>query len=338
MTLRVIDIETTGTDPMTDKVIEIASVDLAKGGVLVNERASLVDPGMPIPPQTSAVHHIIDADVAGAPAFRDAIEPFLGATVYVAHNAAFEESFLGPAGFGPWVCTYKCALRVWPDFPAHGNQALRYLLGHVEPFGRPRASIEPHRALSDVIVTAAILVELTKRARWSDLVAWSKEPPLMTRLGFGKHKGMRFDDVPEDYLRWIVETSDLDKGAKFSASMALARRTHPAPHDTDPPALADPGPPPQPTASPPPAGPSVVSPAAAPPSDPDDRDTVLADARRTIAQAGNASRLEEAIRLHMRTWRRTLDGPRQDILDDLIAKRRAALGSSRAPAPQRATA
>jgi hypothetical protein len=28
--------------------------------------------------------------------------------------------------FGPWICTYKCALRVWPDLDGHSNQELRY--------------------------------------------------------------------------------------------------------------------------------------------------------------------------------------------------------------------
>jgi exodeoxyribonuclease X len=27
---------------------------------------------------------------------------------------------------GPWICSYKCALRVWPELDGHSNQELRY--------------------------------------------------------------------------------------------------------------------------------------------------------------------------------------------------------------------
>jgi len=37
------------------------------------------------------------------------------------------------------------------------------------------------------------------------LVQWSSEPALLSVFRFGKHRGERFDSVPEDYLRWIVE-------------------------------------------------------------------------------------------------------------------------------------
>jgi len=40
----------------------------------------------------------------------------------------------------------------------------------------------------------------------------------MTVLGFGKHRGQRFDAVPRDYLRWMAEApNSLSETAKFSA-------------------------------------------------------------------------------------------------------------------------
>jgi DNA polymerase III epsilon subunit-like protein len=47
MTVRVIDIETTGTDPTVDAIIEIASVDLLKDGTIANQRTALVRPPPP---------------------------------------------------------------------------------------------------------------------------------------------------------------------------------------------------------------------------------------------------------------------------------------------------
>jgi hypothetical protein len=49
-----------------------------------------------------------------------------------------------------------------PDLVGHKNQELRYQLGLVSPNGIPRDQISPHRAASDVVITAAILEELIK--------------------------------------------------------------------------------------------------------------------------------------------------------------------------------
>jgi hypothetical protein len=88
-----------------------------------------------------------------------------------------------------------------------------------------RAKLVPHRALSDSIVTAAILNELMKRASWGQLVEWTEEPALMTVLGFGKHRGQRFDVVPREYLRWIAEApNSISETAKFSARYWLNKR------------------------------------------------------------------------------------------------------------------
>jgi hypothetical protein len=56
------------------------------------------------------------------------IDRFRGADVYVAHNCEFESSFFAAQGIelGPWICSYKCALRVWPELDGHSNQELRY--------------------------------------------------------------------------------------------------------------------------------------------------------------------------------------------------------------------
>jgi DNA polymerase III epsilon subunit-like protein len=57
MTIRVIDIETTGTDPTNHGIVEIASVDLLRDGTITNQMSTLARPGIPVPPESSAVHH-----------------------------------------------------------------------------------------------------------------------------------------------------------------------------------------------------------------------------------------------------------------------------------------
>ena len=169
---------------------------------------------------------LTNPNTCGGPRLEQVIEPFKGADAYVAHSCAFERSFLDRhLGDAIWICTSKCALRVWPDRASHGNQALRYQLGLINPFGIDRATLAPHGALSDAIVTAAVFFELAKHAKWPQLVQWSAEPGLMTDLRFGMHRGERFDAVPEDYLRWIAEGNhDLSEDVRFSARYWLGQK------------------------------------------------------------------------------------------------------------------
>jgi hypothetical protein len=71
-----------------------------------------------------------------------------------------------------------------------------------------------------------VFTEVTKHATWPELVQLSNEPALLSVFRFGKHRGERFDAVPEDYLRWIVEGQhELREEVKASARYWLDRRT-----------------------------------------------------------------------------------------------------------------
>ena len=133
--IRVIDLETSG-DAATD-VCEIGWQDVVSidGGAwqLNDERGQLyVNPGRPISPQTMAVHHILDAFVKDAPLWRhiapEILQPQGGVTALAAHRAAFEQRYCPPrlTGGAPWICTWKSALRVWPQLSGFSNQMLRY--------------------------------------------------------------------------------------------------------------------------------------------------------------------------------------------------------------------
>ncbi len=64
------DLETTGTNVMTDRVVEISMIKVMPDGTDI-QRTIRVNPGRPIPPEATAVHHITDADVADKPSFRE---------------------------------------------------------------------------------------------------------------------------------------------------------------------------------------------------------------------------------------------------------------------------
>lgn len=63
------DLETTGTNILTDRIVEISILKINPDGSTV-ERTRRINPGMPIPAEATAVHHITDEDVASEPQFR----------------------------------------------------------------------------------------------------------------------------------------------------------------------------------------------------------------------------------------------------------------------------
>jgi exodeoxyribonuclease X len=222
MRIRVVDLETTGLEP-PEKVVEIGAWDLDGDCIRQVDFPHLVNPCQPIPPRMSAIHHIIDADVCDKPSWPEAADGMLigGFDAFAAHNAGFERKWITDdlTGGKPWICTYRCALRVWPEAPGHGNQELRYWL-KPEGLDREIAAVA-HRAGPDAYVTAFTLRELLHRASFDELVAWSAEPALLPRIPFGKHRGAAWNSVPRDYLDWICRQTDMSEDIRFTAQQTL---------------------------------------------------------------------------------------------------------------------
>lgn len=92
----VIDFETTGVNPEVDRVIEIGLVGFLRGEMIFQE-AFLVNPGIPIPEESRAVHGITDEELEGAPTFAEVlsrIAMLVRDHVPVAYNASFDRAFL----------------------------------------------------------------------------------------------------------------------------------------------------------------------------------------------------------------------------------------------------
>lgn len=225
--IRVIDFETTGTDPETSAICEIGWCDVVGERVVVPEYAGgLTNPGQPIPPEARAIHHISNTDIRNAPppgaVLECAVTPDIAA--FAAHNARFEQGYFQPAET-PWICTYKAALRLWPEAPSHGNQVLRYWLGLDDNADfSPELAMPPHRALPDAYVTAHILREQLRNASIDDLIRWSAEPALLPTIRFGKHRGTPFSEVPVDYLEWISRQADMGEDVRHTAQHHIDRR------------------------------------------------------------------------------------------------------------------
>jgi DNA polymerase-3 subunit epsilon len=94
--IAMIDVETTGKDASVDRVVEIG-IALARGGVIVDRKNWLVNPGRPIPKEASDVHKITDELVRDAPAFADVgreVADAVAGFVPAAYNASFDRAFL----------------------------------------------------------------------------------------------------------------------------------------------------------------------------------------------------------------------------------------------------
>jgi DNA polymerase-3 subunit epsilon len=166
-----VDVETTGGSPLAARITEVGVVTVLAGAPgappRVEEWSSLVNPGVPIPPEIRFLTGITDAMVAGAPSF-EAIAPELlarlGGAVFVAHHARFDYGFVkqsfaraGVDFHARTLCTVRLSRLLYPDRAPHSLDAI--ILRHALPVtGR-------HRALGDARVLWEFVQALYRR--WS---------------------------------------------------------------------------------------------------------------------------------------------------------------------------
>lgn len=229
--IRTIDLETTGSRPPAHRVCEIGWQDVVEtedGWEVGGDSGSvLVDPERDIPAVTQAVHHITDEDVEGCPPFRDAakgiLRPGEDCIALAAHRVTFESRFCTPelTGGMAWICTYKSALRCFPDSPSFSNQVLKYWR---RPEGLDRARALPvHRAFPDAYTTAFHLRDMLNLQGPEVLMAWNEEPGLLPRVRYGEHRGRKWHELTDAELTAFLK--DRDEDHRFTAGREFERRT-----------------------------------------------------------------------------------------------------------------
>jgi ATP-dependent DNA helicase UvrD/PcrA len=150
-----IDLETTGKDPKTCSVVDIAAVRV-RDGKIVEEFSSLVNPKCPIPADATRTHGISDAQVASAPTFAEIwpkFREFCGNDVVVAHNG-YDYDFKvlarlagGLQGIGTYD-TLPLAKELVPESRTLEHLARKY---GVET-GRSHRALDDARCLSKVFL------------------------------------------------------------------------------------------------------------------------------------------------------------------------------------------
>ncbi len=161
----VVDLETTGLSPRQGhRIIEIGAVAV-EGGAIADEFTMLVDAGVPIPLTVQAIHGITAEMLEGQPNTEEALRRFsvfMGDSPLIAHNAAFEITFLRhefarlKMGFpNRHVCTLEMSRSRLPRLPDYTLETVYLHLFPDADFLR-----QSHRALNDARMTARIWIAM----------------------------------------------------------------------------------------------------------------------------------------------------------------------------------
>lgn len=223
--IRVIDFETTGVEPPEAEVCEVGVCDLSLNARTIGKPHSWLCSVSKMPPEVRAVHHISLAECSGCDPFDPETMVYENLSAVAAHNAEFETKFFKPTL--PVICTYKAALRVWPEAPSHSNGALRYWLEDQGKIAPEHALTQPaHRAGPDAYVTAHILLALFNTgATGRDMIAWTKEPRLLPTCPIGKFRGKPWAEVEDGFLGWMLRQPTMEDDLKWNAQREIARRS-----------------------------------------------------------------------------------------------------------------
>jgi DNA polymerase-3 subunit epsilon len=206
------DTETTGIKYDKERIIEIAAYDPVQNRTL----EMLINPGVPIPAEATAIHKITDEMVKDALPFSEVGKKFIefceGEVVLIAHNndnfdlpfmkCEFERNSLEFPQCKT-LDSLKWARRYRPDLPKHPLQFLR------EIYGIP--SNNAHRALDDVIVLHQIFSIMIDDLTMEQVIELLEKPKALQRMPFGKYQGQALKDVPSTYIQWLKSNGALDK-------------------------------------------------------------------------------------------------------------------------------
>lgn len=154
----VLDLETTGLSPYSDRILEIGLVRVDLSGKAIGHWSTLVNPQGPV--GATHIHGITQSDVSSAPTFAECVEEIIAriqGQVVVAHNASFDYSFmkaeLARQGWKipeiPVICTMLESKFFLPGIPR------KRLLDCAEAIGVKQRNA--HRALDDAFVASSLL-------------------------------------------------------------------------------------------------------------------------------------------------------------------------------------
>jgi DNA polymerase-3 subunit epsilon len=210
-----VDVETTGADPRSDRITEVAVVEALRGEV-VSEWSTLVNPGREIPAGIETLTGITNEMVASAPAFEDIsldLAARLGGRLFIAHNARFDYAFLrnefkraGLAFDSEVLCTVQLSRRIHPQERRHDLDTL---------IARHRLTCaQRHRAMSDARVLLDLVDALAggvTAERFEAALGQASQRPQMP-AGIARELLDQLPDAPGTYLFYDAAGTPLYAG------------------------------------------------------------------------------------------------------------------------------
>lgn len=223
----VFDIESTGLDKNTCRVIEIGAVKIS-GGAVVDRWSTFVNPGVKIPKKITELTSITDSMVADAKPFEEQIDDFLAfcnGCVMVAHNANFDMGFMkaeaercGRNFDLPYLDTLILARCMYKSLP---NFKLDTLCRHLNVI-----LAHHHRAVDDAEATAQAFIKMAQQLKESgknQLKTYNREFDIRTASVKSKAfhiillaknvQGVRniYEMVSQSHLKYFFRTPRIPK-------------------------------------------------------------------------------------------------------------------------------
>ena len=152
-----LDLETSGTDPEEDKIIEIGLAKI-KNDQIIDTFQTLINPQKKVAENVLAITGISEEDLKKAPIFeqiKEKIIKFIGNYPIIGHNIQFDLNFLNKEGLeikNPFYDTWHLATIILPHLPSH---SLSYLTSKLN-----LEHLEAHRALSDAVASYYLFAHL----------------------------------------------------------------------------------------------------------------------------------------------------------------------------------
>lgn len=226
-TLICLDCETTGLDVNNDEIIEIAIVKFTFEKTL-GSLHYLINPKRPIPPESSAIHHISDEMVKGKPFIENILDEavnLIGKYPIMGHNVGFDIQMIESAlrrhnhskslTSNPVIDTLRLA-RLYGESPKNSLEVLREHFNIAEEGA--------HRAMNDVIVNIKVFEKLASTFKTTEeMLERLTKPVAMKAFPFGKYKGYFFKEIPIDYLHWAGH-QNFDEDLLYSINQERKKR------------------------------------------------------------------------------------------------------------------
>ncbi len=193
--LVLIDLETTGTNPQYDKIIEVGAIKI-KNLKIVDEYSSFVNPNQKLSNEITNITGIMDQDLKDAPQNEKVIselDDFIDGYPLLAHNMDFDSAFLKKSGLeGIFLDSLDLACML---YPLEGKHTQEYLLKKI-----CGVTYDAHRAMEDASNLFTLYKKMIKRAEQMDsrlkkeITDALKQSDWKLKDIFNKNKGV------DDYL------------------------------------------------------------------------------------------------------------------------------------------